>query len=72
MGWVTIVPASEDERIELIRTLRGLADGRGHIRSQRPKKDLLVPEYLADKYHEVNKPKPRRKRAPKKEEGEEQ
>ena len=67
--WIEIVPA-KDEYKSVIRQLLDLADSPQHVRTQAPGLELLVPEYLADKF---TKPKPRpRKRAPKEEKEAEQ
>ena len=65
--WIEIVPA-KDEYVAVIRQLLDLADDPQHVRTQAPGLELLVPEYLADKF---TKPKPR-KRAPKQIKEEEQ
>lgn len=59
MEWIEIIPA-KDEYVSVIRQLLDLADDPSHVRTQGPGMELLVPEYLADKF---TKPKPR-KRAP--------
>lgn len=67
--WIEIVPAKEEYK-SVIRQLLDLADDPAHVRSQGPGLELLVPEYLADRF---TKPKPKpRKRAPKEEKEEEQ
>lgn len=65
--WIEIVPA-KDEYKSVIRQLLELADSPQDVRTQAPGLELLVPEYLADRF---TKPKPR-KRAPKEEKEEEQ
>jgi hypothetical protein len=65
--WIEIVP-TKDEYKSVIRQLLDLADSPSDVRTQGPGLELLVPEYLADRF---TKPKPR-KRAPKKEKEEEQ
>jgi hypothetical protein len=67
--WIEIVP-TKDEYKSVIRQLLDLADSPSDVRSQGPGLELLVPEYLADRF---TKPKPKpRKRAPQKEKEEEQ
>lgn len=65
--WIEIVPTKAEYKL-VIRQLLDLADDPSHVRTQGPGLELLVPEYLADRF---TKPKPR-KRAPKKEKEEEQ
>ncbi|MDF2711476.1 MAG: hypothetical protein K0R62_7128 [Nonomuraea muscovyensis] len=66
--WTVVVPAAGDVK-ETARALLALADSPGDVRTDGNGSEFLVPPYLADRYTESLRPKPRR-RAKKDEEDE--
>jgi hypothetical protein len=66
--WTVVVPAASDVK-ETARALLALADSPGDVRTDGNGSEFLVPPYLADRYTESLRPKPRR-RAKKDEEDE--
>lgn len=66
--WTVVVPARDDVKATA-RALLELADSPADVRSGGNGTEFLVPPYLADRYNESLRPKPRR-RAKKDEEDE--
>lgn len=66
--WVTVVPPAAELKATAI-VLLALADSPADVRTDGNGTEFLVPPYLADRYNESLRPKPRR-RAKKDEEDE--
>ncbi|MER5705996.1 hypothetical protein [Streptomyces sp. NPDC002122] len=58
--WAVVVPAPGEVR-ETAQALLALADSPAHVRTDGNGTEFLVPPYLADKFNESLRPKPRRR-----------
>lgn len=58
--WAVVVPAPGDVKATAI-VLLALADSPAHVRTDGNGSEFLVPPYLADKFNESLRPKPRRR-----------
>ena len=66
--WAVVVPAAGEVKATAVALL-ALADSPADVRTDGNGSEFLVPPYLADRYNESTRPKPRRRA--KKEEGDE-
>jgi hypothetical protein len=58
--WTVVVPAPGEVR-EIAQALLALADSPADVRTDGNGTEFLVPPYLADKFNESLRPKPRRR-----------
>lgn len=59
-GWTVVVPAPGEVR-ETAQALLALANSPADVRTDGNGTEFLVPPYLADKFNESLRPKPRRR-----------